>query len=71
MVRTYLLPVVDLLEEKDALYTFREAVNAMPPELAKYKAKHLWEGPFEEWYGKVMGDYIPEGDRSSSRIENQ
>jgi len=63
MVRTYLLPVVDLANEKEVLYSFREAVNAFPPEMAKYKAKHLWEGVFEEWYEKVMGDYIPESER--------
>ncbi|PSS27509.1 hypothetical protein M430DRAFT_82927, partial [Amorphotheca resinae ATCC 22711] len=37
MVRTYFLPVVDLLDEKESLYAFREAVNAWPPEMATYK----------------------------------
>ena len=66
MVRTYLLPVVDLVNEKDALYTFREAVNAFPPEMAKYKAKHLWEGVFEEWYAKVMAGYVPGSERNEA-----
>jgi hypothetical protein len=59
MVRTFLLPVVDLVNEKDNLYAFREAVNAWPEEMATYKAKQVWEAPFEEWYGKVMKDYVP------------
>jgi hypothetical protein len=58
MVRTYFLPVVDLLDEKESLYAFREAVNAWPPEMATYKAKQVWEAVFEEWYAKVM-DYVP------------
>jgi len=71
MVRTYLLPVVDLVDEKEALYSFREAVNAWPAEIAKYKAKHLWEGVFEEWYEKVMGDYVPESESESEGIEEK
>ncbi|KAH8592744.1 hypothetical protein B0O99DRAFT_596901 [Bisporella sp. PMI_857] len=66
MVRTYLLPVVALVKERDNLYAFHQAVNAMPPEMAKYKAKHLWEDVFEEWYAEVMDGYVPESEREDS-----
>ena len=68
-VRTYLKPVVDLLEERESLYEFHSAVNAWPPEMAKYKTKHLWEDSFEEWYQKVMGDYIPESDGTEHYVK--
>lgn len=42
MVRTYLTPIVELENERDNLFAFRAAINAWPPEMAKYKAKDVW-----------------------------
>lgn len=62
MVRTYLTPVTDLAEEKDNLWAFREAINAWPLEMAKYKGRHVWGQVFEEWCQRVLADYIPIDD---------
>jgi hypothetical protein len=62
MVRTYLTPVIDLANEKDNLFAFREAVRAWPPEMAKYKARDLWGAVFEEWCKEALEDFTPETD---------
>lgn len=69
MVRTYLTPVTDLKDEKDNLWAFREAVNAWPPEMAKYKAKQVWGEVFEEWCQEVLGDYVPEEESDDERAK--
>lgn len=61
MVRTYLTPIVELENEKDNLFAFREAIRAWPPQIAKYKAKDVWGDVFEDWCKEVLEDYIPEG----------
>ena len=60
MVRTYLTPIVELENERDNLFAFRAAINAWPPEMAKYKAKDVWGDVFERWCNEVLQDYVPE-----------
>ena len=61
LVRTYLLPVIDLQREKEHLYAFRSAINAWPAEMAQYKGRHVWKEVFEEWCeDQLSRDFIPE-----------
>ncbi|KAF8865130.1 hypothetical protein BDZ45DRAFT_669020 [Acephala macrosclerotiorum] len=69
MVRTYLTPVTALKDEKDNLWVFREAVNAWPPEMAKYKGRHVWGDVFKEWCQEVLGDYVPEEESGDERTK--
>ena len=55
LVRTYLLPVIDLQREKEHLYAFRSAINAWPAEMAQYKGRHVWKDVFEEWCEEMLG----------------
>ncbi|KUJ15783.1 uncharacterized protein LY89DRAFT_734932 [Mollisia scopiformis] len=67
MVRTYLTPVTDLVDEKDNLWAFREAIRAWPLEMAKYKGRHVWGKVFEDWCQEVLGDYVPSDDGDVER----
>lgn len=60
MVRTYLTPLTDLRDEKEALYSLRSAIEAWPESMAKYKGRHVWWKEFAEWCEEVLGDYVPE-----------
>jgi hypothetical protein len=62
MVRTYLTPVKDLQEERDNLFALREAVEAWPPGMARYKGRHVWGDVLAEFCDKVLGGYVPKGD---------
>lgn len=62
-VRTYLMPLVDLREEKDNLYALRSATRAWPEAMAKYKGRQAWEETFEKWCDEVLSDYIPPMER--------
>ena len=61
-VRTYLTPIKDLQEERDNLFALREAVKAWPPEIARYKRRHVWGDELADFCDKVLGDYVPKGD---------
>jgi hypothetical protein len=60
LVRTYLTPLTDLLEERDSLYSLRSAIEAWPEEMARYKGRHVWADVFRRLYNEVLGDYVPE-----------
>ncbi|KAL5321932.1 hypothetical protein ACEPPN_009897 [Leptodophora sp. 'Broadleaf-Isolate-01'] len=59
LVRTYLIPITELENELDNLYSLRSAINAWPAEIAKYKGRHVWHETFERWCDEVLGDYVP------------
>ena len=61
LVRTYLIPMTDLRDEKDSIYCLRSAIEAWPEEIAKYKGRHVWAAVFRFWCEEVLGDYAPEG----------
>ena len=48
-VRTYMLPITELENEPESIREFLGAIRAMPPEMAKYKAKQVWGDVVEEW----------------------
>jgi hypothetical protein len=60
LVRTYLTPLTDLLEERDNLYSLRSAVEAWPEEIARYKGRHVWADVFRRVCDEVLGDYVPD-----------
>ncbi|KAG4440519.1 hypothetical protein IFR05_003989 [Cadophora sp. M221] len=59
LVRTYLMPITELENELDNLYSLRSAINAWPAEMAKYKGRHVWHETFERWCDEVLGNYVP------------
>jgi hypothetical protein len=65
MVRTYLIPLLDLKEEKDSIYRLREATQAWPPSMAEYKGRKAWENVFEEWCEGILADYTPAPEKGS------
>jgi hypothetical protein len=53
------MPLVELHNEKENLYTLRSAIRAWPEAMAKYKGRQAWEKTFESWCGEVLADYVP------------
>lgn len=49
MVRTYMTPLTDLLNEKENLESLRCAVKAWPEDVARYKGRGVWGSVFEDW----------------------
>jgi len=62
MVRTYLTPIQELQNERDKLFVLREAVQAWPPKMARYKGRHVWGDALAEFCDKALDDYVPRGD---------
>jgi hypothetical protein len=61
LVRTYLIPITYLCDEKDNVYSLRSAIEAWPDEMAKYKGRHVWGEVLRAWCKEVLGDYVTEG----------
>ncbi|KAM3076651.1 hypothetical protein ACMFMG_007457 [Clarireedia jacksonii] len=60
MVRTYMTPLTDLLDEKENLESLRSAVRAWPDDLGRYKGRDVWGRVFEEWCDEVLEKNEPE-----------
>ena len=61
MVRTYMTPLTHLREEPETLQALNLAVQAWPPEMAKYKAKQVWGDVLDQYCKEVLGpNYIAE-----------
>jgi len=65
MVRTYLIPLLDLKEEKESICRLREATRAWPSSMAEYKGRKAWEDVLEEWCEGQLADYTPATEKES------
>lgn len=54
LVRTYLTPLTDLEDDPESVKAFLDSVRAMPPEMAKYKARQVWGPVVEQWCEEVL-----------------
>jgi hypothetical protein len=48
-VRTFMTPLVDIQDEVDSVRELLGSIRAMPPEIAKYKARQVWGDVVERW----------------------
>ena len=48
-VRTFMTPLVDLQDEVESVRELLGSIRAMPPEMAKYKARQVWGDVVEQW----------------------
>jgi len=53
-VRTYITPITDLQGEPESVRELLGAIRAMPPEIAKYKARQVWGSVVEGWCEQVL-----------------
>ncbi|PQE04701.1 mannosyl transferase protein [Rutstroemia sp. NJR-2017a BBW] len=54
MVRTYMTPLTDLVDDKESLENLRSAVRAWPEDLGRYKGRNVWGAVFEDWCDEVL-----------------
>jgi hypothetical protein len=54
MIRTYMTPLTDLLDEKESLESLRSAVKGWPEDFGRYKGRDVWGAVFEDWCDEVL-----------------
>ena len=59
MVRTFLIPMTDLAGEPESLENLLLACRALPPDMAKYKAREVWIDTMESYCERVLGKDFP------------
>lgn len=59
MVRTFLIPMTDLANEPGSLRDLILACRALPPDMAKYKARQVWIDTMETYCERVLGENFP------------
>ena len=55
-VRTYMTPVLELQDEVESVEELLGAIQAMPPDMARYKGRSAWGDVVEAWCQQRLHD---------------